>query len=280
VGGVGATCLVVTGALFLLIVGFLLLESKQAWDYLPVSRYFTDEFYQPDQDGYYMWPTFLGSILTSLGALILSTPLALAAALLIRFYAPASLGGILEKMLELMAGIPSVVWGFWGLVSIVPVIARYHEPGPSFLAGVIVLTAMVLPTSALVMNLTFRRVSREHLRVGAAMGIPLWGMISKVLLPSARSGILCAMALGVSRALGESVAVLMVCGNVVRIPESIFDPVRTLPVSMLFETSYAFDLHRSSLFRCCLLLLGVSACVVLLIRRFERKMKLASSEVI
>ena len=158
-------------------------------------------------------------------------------------------------MVELLAGIPSVVYGLWGLVVLVPLITRLHPPGPSLLAGIAILTVMILPTVTLAANASFSQVPREYLHGAVALGIGRWSIIRRVVLPAAKSGLFTGIILQTGRAIGETMAILMVCGNVVQTPTSLFDPIRTLTANIALEMGYAVGNHRSALFVSGLLLM-------------------------
>ena len=165
-------------------------------------------------------------------------------------------------MIELLAGIPSVVFGLWGLVVLVPLIGRWHPPGPSLLAGILILAVMILPTIMLVAQASMAQVPSSYLHTATALGLSRWTMIRYIILPTARSGIVTGVLLGVARALGETMAMLMVCGNVVQIPSHLFDPIRTLTANMALEMGYALGQHRSALFVSGLMLMGLVALCV------------------
>jgi len=148
----------------------------------------------------------------------------------------------------LLAGIPSVVYGFWGLVTLAPLVRQWHPPGVSLLTAILVLTLMILPTVALTVDAALAAVPVIHLRAAAALALSRWGMIRAVILPQARSGIASGMLLAAGRALGETMAVLMVAGNVVQQPHSLFDSVRTLTANIALEMAYAMGDHRAALF--------------------------------
>ena len=183
-------------------------------------------------------------------------------ALFSRFYAPARLARFYRQLLALLAGIPSVVYGLWGLVVLVPLIRRLHPPGPSLLAGMLILAVMILPTVALSADASLADLPEEYRLGGAALGLGRWPVIRGVLLPAAMPGITAGIILGSGRALGETMAVLMVGGNVVRMPDSLFAPMRTLAANIALEMAYALDLHRAALFASGLLLMALIAVFV------------------
>ena len=251
---VGAT---VAALVMLLIMMFLLVESWPALTGLSLIRFVTDAAWHPLEGAYHLMPMLLATLLASIGALMLAAPLGLASAVFIVFFASPRLAAVYKRLIELLAGIPSVVFGFWGLTTLAPLINEWHPPGASLLAAVLVLTLMVLPMITLTAYTAFVAVPDALLRNAAALGLSRWGMIVGVALPAARNGIIAGIILAAARALGETMAVLMVAGNVVQYPESIFDPVRTLAANIALEMAYAMDDHRAVLFVSGLLLMAL-----------------------
>jgi len=196
------------------------------------------------------------------GAVLLATPLGIGSAVFCHYYAPRVVAKFYRKLIELLAGIPSVVYGFWGLVVLVPLIRQFHPPGPSLLAGVFILTIMILPTVALMADAAFTNVPASYLRGAAALGLSRWGTIRGVVFPAARSGIYTGVILETGRAIGETMAILMVCGNVVQTPRRIFDPIRTLTSNIALEMAYAEGDHRAALFVSGLILLALIVTLV------------------
>lgn len=245
----------VAALVMLLILMFLLLESWPALMQLSLTRFVSDASWHPLEGAYNMLPMLLGTLLASMGALLLAVPLGMASALFIAFYAQPHLATLYKRLIELLTGIPSVVFGFWGLTTLVPLINQWHPPGASLLAGILVLTLMVLPMITLTAYTALESVPYELFRNAAALGLSRWGVISGVALPAARTGIVAGIILAAARALGETMAVLMVAGNVVQYPESMFDPIRTLAANIALETAYAMGDHRAVLFVSGLLLL-------------------------
>ena len=251
---VGAT---VAALMMLLILMFLLFESWPALTGLSLIRFVTDAAWHPLEGAYHLMPMLLATLLASSGALMLAVPLGLASAVFIVFFASPRLAAMYKRLIELLAGIPSVVFGFWGLTTLAPLINEWHPHGASLLAAVLVLTLMVLPMITLTAYTAFVAVPDALLRNAAALGLSRWGMIAGVALPAARNGIIAGIILAAARALGETMAVLMVAGNVVQYPESIFDPVRTLAANIVLEMAYAMDDHRAVLFVSGLLLMAL-----------------------
>ncbi|MGB3534205.1 MAG: phosphate ABC transporter permease subunit PstC [Microcoleaceae cyanobacterium] len=247
----------IASAIMLLILGFLLKEALPILQKVGITAFFQDRTWNPSQQSYNLVPMIWGTVFVTAGAVSLATPLGIISALFCQYYATGAIASIYRRLIELLAGIPSVVYGFWGLVVLVPLINQLHPPGTSLLAGIAILTLMILPTIALVADATFGEVPQEYLLGASAMGLSLWGTIWRIVLPVSKSGLLTGVILEIGRAIGETMAVLMVCGNVVQIPDSIFAPVRTLTANIALEMAYALGDHRSALFVSGLLLLSV-----------------------
>ena len=254
---------VITGGIILLIVIFLILEALPALKEVGISRFFTDASWHPNQGLYNLTPMLWGTLLVTLGSVLIATPLGIFSAIFCQYYAPPTVANLYRRLIELLAGIPSVVYGFWGLVTLVPLINRFHPPGTSLLAGIAILSLMILPTIALVADASFAKVPQPYLLGAASLGLSRWGTIWGVAIPAAKSGLLTGVILEVGRAIGETMAVLMVCGNVVQTPESIFDPIRTLTANIALEMAYALGNHRSALFVTGLALMGMILLLVL-----------------
>lgn len=246
---------VIAALVMLLILIFLLTESWPALFQINPIRFLTDASWHPLEGIYNLTPMLSGTLLASMGALLLAIPLGLASAFFIVFYASARLATSYRRLIELLAGIPSVVFGFWGLTTLVPLITQLHPPGASLLAAILVLTLMILPTITLTAVSALQAVPREFLHGAAALGLSRWGMIYGVALPAARIGIVSGIILASGRAVGETMAVLMVAGNVVQHPTSLFDPIRTLAANIALEMAYAMGDHRAVLFVTGLLLM-------------------------
>lgn len=263
-------CAVISGAVILLIVLFLVVESLPALRQIGIARFFSDASWHPAANGidgsFNLTPMLLGTLLATAGAVLLATPLGIGSAVFCNFYAPAVIARPFRRLVELLAGIPSVVFGLWGLVVLVPLIGRLHPPGPGLLAAIIILAVMILPTVALLADAALANVPAETLRGVAALGLSRWRTVCQVALPTARPGLMTGVILETGRALGETMAVLMVCGNVVRVPHSLFDPMRTLTANIALEMSFAMGDHRSALFVCGLVLTGL---IVLLVTAAE-----------
>lgn len=252
----------ITGIIVILITAFLLLEALPILQQLGWRRFISDPSWHPVQGFYNLLPMLWGSLLVTLGSVLLATPLGIGSAIFCQYYAPPVIARLYRTLIELLAGIPSVVYGFWGLVVLVPLIGKLQAPGTSLLAGIAILTLMILPTIALTAEASFSEVPAEYLQGAAALGISRWATIRSVVVPAAKSGLFTGLILGTGRAIGETMAVLMVCGNVVQTPKSLFDPIRTLTANIALEMAYATGNHRSALFVSGLLLMVAIAILV------------------
>jgi len=191
----------------------------------------------------------LGSLLITGGSLVLGIPLGLACAIFLSEFVHNKIRAILKPMIELLAGIPSVVYGFIGVNVLVPLIREYlGGPGLSVLAGSIILGIMILPTIISISIDALQAVPRSYREGSLAMGATKWQTIHMVVLKAARSGIVASIILGMGRAIGETMAVIMVAGNAVKIPRSILDPCRTLTTNIALEMGFATGTHRQALF--------------------------------
>lgn len=250
----------------LLIVLFLVLESLPALRTIGLSRFLTDSGWSPtatnDSARFGLADMMFASLAVTAGSALLATPLGLSVAIFVVFYAPFGISGFCQKIVELMAGVPSVVYGLWGLVVLVPVLSAWQPPGTSLLAGILIVTLMILPTIALLSIAALEQVPHALIQTSASLGFSSGGTLRKVVLPAASSGIVTSILLSIARALGETMAVLMVCGNVIQMPDSVFAAVRPLTANIALEMSYAVDLHRSSLFATGLMLIVIVGCLV------------------
>ncbi|MEG1585726.1 MAG: phosphate ABC transporter permease subunit PstC [Bacteroidales bacterium] len=201
---------------------------------------------------YGLLPLLLGTLWVSLGAILLALPFSLAVAIYMAELADKRLRSWLKPIIELLAGIPSVVYGFFGLVVIVPGLQQiFHLPvGETALAGSIVLAIMALPTIITVAEDALRTTPRSMKEASMALGATHWQTIRKVTVPYARSGIASAVVLGIGRAIGETMAVLMVTGNAAVIPHTFLEPVRTIPATIAAELGEAAvgSAHYEALF--------------------------------
>jgi phosphate transport system permease protein len=257
-----------TAALILiLIVYFTAAEALPGLRKIGLTAFLTDMSWHPNAEAakgsFGLAPMIIGSLLATMGAVLIAGPLGLGSALLCRYYAPPRLANVYRRLIELMAGLPSVAFGLWGLTVLAPTVQAWRPPGQSLLAATIILSLMILPTLMLLADSALGAVPASYLRGAAALGLSRTATILQIAIPSARAGLFAAVVLAACRAIGETLAVLMVAGNVVQIPSSIFDPIRTLTANVALELGYAAGDHRSALFVSGLILLCVSAALVM-----------------
>ncbi|MFB3892602.1 MAG: phosphate ABC transporter permease subunit PstC [Phycisphaerae bacterium] len=196
-----------------------------------------------------IFPMIVGSLAVTGGALVIGVALGLGCAVLLTQFCSPKLMAVIKPSIELLAGIPSVVYGFIGVLILVPFIRdRIGGPGLSILAASIVLGIMVLPTITSISVDALRAVPRSYREGSIALGATEWQTTHMVMLKAARSGVLAAVILGMGRAIGETMAVIMVAGNMPAMPHGILDPVRTLTSNIALEMGYAAGDHRQALF--------------------------------
>ncbi len=232
-----------------LIIVFIFRESVPAFAKVGVLRFITGTVWAPSRETFGILPMIAGSIVVTLGALVIGMPLGLGSAIYLSEFAPKKTASVLKPTIELLAGIPSVVFGFIGLTVLVPLIRdTLGGPGFSVLASAMVLGVMILPTMTSISYDALRAVPPAYREGMLAVGATPWQTVKMVVLPAAKSGILAAAILAMGRAVGETMAVIMVAGNATIIPTSLLDPVRTMTSNIALEMGYASGLHRSALF--------------------------------
>jgi len=203
----------------------------------------------PTEKSFGLLPMIVGSLAVTFGALIIGVPLGLACAVFLTEFSSRRLRRILKPLIELLAGIPSVVYGFIGVVILVPFIrTTLGGPGLSVLAASIILGIMILPTIISISIDSLQAVPPSYREGSLALGTTRWQTTRMVMIPAARSGIIASIVLGMGRAVGETMAVIMVAGNAVSIPGSPLSPVRTLTSNIALEMGYASGEHRQALF--------------------------------
>lgn len=262
---------VFAGSLCLCIAGFLLVRSAPGLSQVGVSRLITDGTWHPTPDSsgtFSLVAAIVGSAIVTVLGTLLAVPVGVAAAVGSVYLVGPSLGRAMDLCVGVLAGLPSVVLGLWGLTSLVPLIATWRPPGTSVLAASITLSIMIVPTVYVAAASAFRAVPRQMLDGASAMGLSRWGTIRAVVLPVARPAIAVGGVLATTRALGETMAVVMVAGNVAKVPNSVFQPARTLTANIALEMAYAAGAHRSLLFASGAVLMVVIAVMVVLSRRF------------
>ena len=203
----------------------------------------------PLQGQFGILPFIIGSIWVTFGSLAIGVPIGVATAFYLAEFAPRRYVVVLKPSIELLAGIPSVVYGFMGVIWLAPLIRNYlGGPGLSILAASCVLAVMILPTIVSVSVDAIQAVPRTFREGALALGATQWQGAWRVIWPAARSGILAGVILGMGRAIGETMAVIMISGNATQIPGSMLDSVRTLTANIAIEMGYATGDHRQALF--------------------------------
>ena len=204
--------------------------------------------WRPSNGLYGIFPMILGSVYVTAGAVLLGVPVGIMTAMYMAFFASKRTLRVLQPAVELLAGIPSVVYGFFGLVVIVPLVDQLpRSNGSCILTASILLGIMILPTIITVSKSALDAVSQSYYEGSLALGATHERSVFAIMLPAAKSGVLAGVILGIGRAIGETMAVIMVAGNQPRIPDSILKGVRTLTANIVIEMGYAADLHREAL---------------------------------
>lgn len=243
-----ATAAALSIAAVALICLFLLANGVPAMAEIGLPEFLFGTTWRPANDLYGIFPMIVGSLYVTAGAMIVGVPGGLLTALYLSRFARGRTGSFLRSGVELLAGIPSVVYGFFGLVIIVPFV-RLLGPGTglSVLAASLILGIMILPTVITVAQSALDAVPARYYEGALALGVDHEHAVFKVVAPAAASGIMAAIVLGLGRAIGETMAVVMVAGNMPIIPDSLLSGVRTMTANIVLEMGYAADLHREAL---------------------------------
>jgi len=236
----------------LLIIGFVFYKGSHP--FIAEGYSFIDFIFGvdwvPSEDKFGIFPMIVASIYATIGALIIGVPVGLFTAIFLSELAPKSIAKIISPAVQLLAGIPSVLYGVFGLAIIVPFLQNNLGlvKGQSLLAVILVLAIMMLPTIVTVAETAIRAVPKTYREGSLALGASEIGTIFKVVVPAAKSGIMTAIVLGLGRAIGETMAVILVAGNSLIIPASLTDSIRPLTTNIALEMGYAFGTHQEMLF--------------------------------
>ena len=203
--------------------------------------------WKPGSNLYGILPMILGSIVVTLISIIIGVPLGIATALYLTFFASNKVKKVMNPSVELLAGIPSVVYGFFGLMVLVPIMRYVTGNGKSILTASILLSVMILPTIVTVSQSSLNALDPALLEGALALGDSKERAVLRVMMPAASSGIMSSVVLGIGRSIGETMAVVMVAGNQPRIPSSLLEGARTMTANIVLEMGYAADLHREAL---------------------------------
>lgn len=231
-----------------LICVFLFANGFPAIKKIGILDFLLGQKWKPGNDKYGIFPMILGSIYVTGGALIVGVPIGILMAIFMAKFCPQKIYVVLKPLVDLLAGIPSIVYGFFGLVVMVPFVREHFTGnGNSIFTASLLLGIMILPTVINVSESAIRAVPDSYYEGALALGATHERSVFLTIVPAAKSGILAAVVLGVGRAIGETMAVMMVAGNQARVPDSIFKGVRTLTANIVIEMGYATDLHREAL---------------------------------
>lgn len=241
------TALVSIAAVILICI-FLFASGIPAIKEIGVFKFLLGTRWKPANNLYGILPMIVGSLYVTAGALIIGVPIGILTAVFMARFAPKSIYAPLKAAVNLMAGIPSVVYGFFGLVVLVPFIREaFGGRGMSVLTASVLLGLMILPTIISVSETSIRAVPESYYEGGLALGASHERSVFFTVLPAAKSGIFAGVVLGIGRAVGETMAVMMVAGNQAVIPDSMLSGVRTLTTNIVLEMGYSTDLHREAL---------------------------------
>ena len=231
-----------------LICIFLFANGIPAMKEIGLAKFLFGQKWKPSNNLYGILPFILGSIYVTAGSIIIGVPSALLTAIFLAFYCPKKLYPILKAMVNLMAGIPSVVYGFFGLVMIVPLMRDLtgHD-GSTMLTASILLGIMILPTVTGVVEPALRSVPSSYYEGALALGATHERSVFMTVIPAAKSGVIAGIVLGIGRSIGETMAVIMVAGNQTWMPQGLMKGLRTMTANIVMEMGYAADLHREAL---------------------------------
>ena len=237
--------------LSLLLITFFIFQQGVPLIFKIGLKNFFSIYWSPTKGNFGILSMIVGSLMVTGGALVFGVPFGLACAIFLAEFSSKVIQKTLKPIIELLAGIPSVVYGFIGIVILVPFIREnFGGPGFSVLAASIILGIMILPTIVSISYDALSAVPSTYRDGSLALGATKWQTVRMVLIPAARSGIVAGIILGMGRAIGETMAVIMIAGNALKIPHSILDSVRTLTSTIALELGYAAGDHRAALFAC------------------------------
>ena len=232
----------------ILICVFLFASGVPAIKEIGISDFLLGGSWKPNQGLYGIFPMIVGSIYVTAGAIVVGVPIGLLCAVFMARYCPAGLYRILKPAVDLLAGIPSIVYGFFGLMVIVPMVQNmFGGSGKSLMTASVLLGIMILPTIISVAESNIRAVPEQYYEGSLALGATKERSVFRAVLPAAKMGIMAGIILGIGRAIGETMAVVMVCGNQAIMPQGITEGVRTLTANIVLEMGYASGLHREAL---------------------------------
>lgn len=258
-----------------LICIFLFANGIPGMAKIGVFKFLTGSVWKPGNSIYGILPMILGSIYVTAGALIIGVPTGIATAVFMSKFASKRTVKIMKQAVSLLAGIPSVVYGFFGLIVVVPLVRDlFGGSGTSMLSASMVLGIMILPTIISISEPALNAVPNAYYEGALALGASHERAVVRVILPAAKSGVTASVVLGVGRAIGEAMAVMMVAGNQPRMPKGILQGVRTLTSNIVMEMGYAADLHREALIATAVVLFVFILIINILFSTLKRRAKL------
>lgn len=251
---------------------FMFMNGVPAIGEIGLKEFLFGTVWRPGQNLFGIFPMIIGSIYVTAGSIIIGVPTGILCAVFLAFYCPKKLYAVIKPAVGLLAGIPSIVYGFFGLVVIVPIMQTLTlTSGKGILTASILLGIMILPTIIEVSESSLRAVPSTYYEGSLALGATKERSIFKSVIVAAKSGVMSAVILGIGRAIGETMAVIMVAGNQAAIPSSALSGVRTLTANIVLEMAYAADLHREALIATAVVLfvfiLIINLCFSLIKRR-------------
>lgn len=235
-----------------LICIFLFANGVPAMAKIGFGKFLLGRTWQAGNGLFGIFPMIIGSIYVTAGAIIVGVPIGILAAVFLARFCPKPLYRIMKPGVELLAGIPSVVYGFFGLMIIVPWVRDTFRPyyggnGLSLFSAALLLGIMILPTIISISESAIRAVPDKYYQGALALGATHERSVFRTVVPAAKSGIMAGIVLGIGRAFGETMAVIMIAGNQAWIPDNMFQGIRTLTANIVMEMGYAQDLHREAL---------------------------------
>jgi phosphate transport system permease protein len=271
--------LFITAILFiviiLVIVIFIFTNGYPAVSKIGFFKFVFGLIWDPSDKKFGIFPMIVSSIYVTTLALVMAVPLSLLSAIFLTEIAPDNLRKILKPAIETLSGIPSVVYGFFGLTVLVPFMREiFGGTGFSLFTASLILTVMILPTIISVSQDALRSVPKEYEEASLSLGATDWQTIKNIIVPAALPGIVTAIILGMGRAVGETLAVMMVAGNVAEIPNSIFEPVRTITSNIALEMGYATNVHYQALFASAIILFLIIIMLLIITKYVQNKYKI------
>lgn len=241
-------CACFSVAAVLLICLFLFTNGIPAMREIGVLNFLTGMEWRPSKDVYGIFPMIVGSLYVTAGAILVGVPVGILTSVFLVKYCPKKLYVLLKPAIHLLAGIPSIIYGFFGLMVLVPAIQRlFGTSGKGILTASLLLGMMILPTVINTSESALRAVPTSYYEGALALGATREQSMMRVMLPAAGGGILSGVVLGIGRAVGETMAVVMIAGNQAILPESVLSGTRTLTANIVLEMAYAAQLHRGAL---------------------------------